>query len=306
MADKYTAFRIFLRVADLLSFTRAAESLSLPKATVSTTVQELEGTLGVRLFHRTTRQVRLTPEGTTFVERCRSLLADLDEAETMFHHGSALLQGKIRVDMAVTNARDVVIPRLPEFVAKHPGVEFEFSATDYRIDLAREGIDCVVRAGGASEPGLIEKDLGTLVLINCASPAYLKKYGTPKRLEDLKGHLLVNFTHRFGNPSDGFEYFDGERYREWKMRRSISVNNTDTYKAACLAGMGIAQIPLVGVRQHLQQGALVEVLPKHRAEPLAMKLVYHQRRLLTKRVRVFMDWLEPVLREHIAGKASPG
>lgn len=297
--DRFQSLKIFGCVAEKLSFTEAADSLNLPKASVSTTIRDLEEHLGVRLFHRTTRQVTLTPDGANFLERCQQILMDLEDVESMFQAKPEHLKGKIRVDMSIAMARDGIVPRLPEFLKAHPGIEIELSSTDHRVDLNRDGIDCVIRAGGAPDENFVERELGRILLINCASPSYLEQYGKPKGLDDLKNHRLVHFTQAFNNKPATFEYFDGERYREIKMKNTITVNNTDSYKAACIAGLGIAQIPLVGVKEHLKRGVLVEVLPKLRAEPMKLKLIYHPRRLVTKRVRVFMDWLESVVREYL-------
>ena len=201
--------------------------------------------------------------------------------------------------MSVGAASTFVIPRLPEFLAKYPEIEIELSSTDHALDLIREGIDCVLRGGGRSEPELIEKEIGGMECINVASPAYIKAFGKPKTLEDLKNHRLIHYTHVFGSKLHGFEYFDGEKYRDFKMKSAISVNSTISLGAACLAGLGIAQVPAIGTRKRIAEGLLVEVLPKFRAESYKMRLVYHERRLLTKRVRIFMEWLEAVLREQL-------
>lgn len=296
--DRFEAMKVFVRVAELQSFTKAAESLGLPKATVSTVVQSLEALVEVRLLHRTTRQVRLTSEGQSFLERCKDLLDDVDDVESMFRVDTARITGKIRIDMTVPVARDVVIPALHEFIERHPGVDIELSSTDHRVDLIREGIDCVIRSGNHKAPGVAEKEIGSIPLINCVSPGYLEKYGKPKSIEDLKNHKLIHYTQVLGSRPEGFEYFDGEKYREVPMKNLITVNNTVSYTSACLAGLGIAQIPVAGVRESLKKGELVEVLPKFRAEPLKLKLVYPQRRLLAKRVRVFMEWIEPLLQKY--------
>jgi DNA-binding transcriptional LysR family regulator len=253
-----------------------------------------------KLLNRTTRSVELTPEGVTFLERCKDLLSDLDEMESMFQVGSAQVKGKIRVDMASSLARDVVIPQLPKFFELYPEIELELIGVDRRVDLIREGIDCTIR-GGPLEPGLgaIELDWGEVKIVNVASRAYLKKFGKPKDLDDLKNHRLVNYVTAFGEKPEGFEYFDGERNRQVKMKSAISVATIDAYKAAALAGLGICQNPKIGVRQYLESGELMEVLPAFRPRPMgSAKIVYPQRRLLAKRVRAFIEWVRPVLRTY--------
>lgn len=298
--DRPAAMRVFVTVAELRSFTQAAARLGLPRATVTTAVQELEALVGARLLHRTTRRVELTADGRAFLARCADVLTDLDELESMFQTRPAELRGRIRVDMASTLARDVVIPALPDFFARHPGIEVEILGVDRRVDLVREGIDCAIR-GGPLDPGLaaVELDWGEVDQVNCASPAYLARHGTPRTLDDLGGHWLVGYTSTPGVEPDGFEVFDGERTRQLPMRSWVTVSTIDAYKAAALAGLGLIQNPRIGVRGLLRRGELVEVLPEFRAAPgRQARIVYPQRRLLAKRVRAFVEWVTPVLRAY--------
>ncbi len=296
--DKLTAIQTFLRVAELESFTQAADSLNLPKASVTARVQFLESLLGTKILRRTTRVVQLTTEGSAFVERCKNLLVDFEEAENMFRLDTQIA-GKIRVDMIVPLARDFVIPQLGKFLDRYPEIEIEFSSTDHRVDLIKDSIDCVVRSGNYKAKGLIEKELGEMRVVNVASPAYIKKYGIPKKLEDLKNHKLIHFVPTLGSPPEGFEYSDGEKYREVKMTSLITVNTIDSYKAACLAGLGICQNPLIGVAKELKSGRLIELLPRLQAAPMPIKLVYVERKILSPRLRVFLEWLEPILHDYL-------
>ncbi|WP_374077119.1 LysR family transcriptional regulator [Bdellovibrio bacteriovorus] len=297
--DRLESMQIFVQVADLASFTKAAESLSLPKATISTSIQQLETLLGARLLHRTTRKVQMTQDGLNFYERCKDLLADVEDVESMFRASSENVTGRIRVDMGVGVARNLVLPRLPEFLKKYPGVEIEFSCSDRKVDLIREGFDCVVRVGSLGDSGLIARHLGKLTLVNCASPSYIEDHGKPKKLEDLKDHYLIHYVSTLGTKPDGFEYFDGEKYRSIKMNASITVNNTDAYTSACLAGLGIIQVPYVGAKTLLKDGRLIEILPKFKADPMPVSLVYPHRRNLAKRVQLFMDWVEGLMRSYV-------
>lgn len=294
--------RIFNRVAELSSFTQAADSLGLPKASVSTAVQQLETALGTRLLHRTTRKVQLTHDGQVFYERGKDMLADMDELQTMFQRpGQRDLRGRVRVDMSTGIARHAVIPRLPEMLRQHPGLELELSSTERRVDLIREGFDCVVRAGALSDqPGLIARPIGHLAMINCCSRAYLAARGTPQTLADLPVHSLVHFASTLGSKSAGFDYLDGDQERSLPMAGQLTVNNADAYQAACLAGLGIIQVPEVAVRDLLAQGQMLEVLPNWRARPMPLTLLYANRRNLAIRVRVVMDWLVQVIGEHLA------
>lgn len=296
--DKISAMRVFIRAAELESFSKAASSLDLAKGSVSTTIHALETLLSAKLFERTTRQVRLTSEGQSFLERCKDLMADVEEIETMFQSDAGKIAGKIRVDMSAPVARDVVLPRIGEFLKKHPLVEIDLSSSERRVDLIREGIDCVIRGGNTRDAALAERPIGVVDFVNVASPDYLKTHGRPKSLEDLKSHRLIFFTTVQGSPPGGFEYLDGTKYRELKMAGFITVDTADAYKTACLAGLGICQTPRIGILNELREKRLVEILPELKAEPMHVNIVYPQKRMLAKRVRVFIDWLEPVLKDH--------
>lgn len=298
--DTTESLRIFLGVAELLSFTRAAENLDLPKATVSTAVQELERSLGTRLFHRTTRKVQLTQDGQTFFERARDLVANFDDLMDTFRDEPSELRGRLRVDMPSSIARDLVVPRLPEFLARHPAIELELSSTDRKVDLVREGFDCVLRVGSLAESSLIARNVGHYAMINCVSRGYVERLGRPRRLDDLGRHLLVDYAAVFGERSTGFEYDDDGTTRSVTMKSVVTVNASDTYVSACLAGLGIIQVPLAGVKHLLDQGDLVEVLPQHRPPPLALTLLYAHRLHLPARVRAFMDWLGEILKPRLA------
>lgn len=289
--------RVFLRVAELSSFTAAAESLGLPKASVSTAVQQLEAQLGTRLLHRTTRRVSLTQDGQVFFDRAQELVAELDELSVMFQEEGAPLRGRLRVDMPVGTARDLVLPRLPEFLAMHPEIELELSSTDRRVDIVREGFDCVLRVGTRGDSSSIARLVGHYRLINCASPGYIERYGRPRTPAELAGHRLVHYATTFGSAPDGFEYVDpGDgTVRSVAMAGAITVNDSGAYVSACLAGLGIIQVPAAGVQALLDRGELVELLPAHRPAPMPVSLLYPDRRHLPRRVRVFMDWLTQLL-----------
>lgn len=288
--DRLDHLRSFLRVAELGSFTAAAEQLGLPKASVSLAVQRLEAEVGVQLLHRTTRRVRLTADGAQFQQRARDLLDDMEDLQGMFRRDTQL-KGRLRVDMSSGLARQLVIPRLPGFLESHPGLEIELSGTDRRVDLVREGFDCVVRVGPLDDNTLVARPLGVMHIVNCASPAYLATHGVPRSLEDLSRHALVHYVGTLGQRSPGFEYHDGQAYRSVPMRGAITVNSGEAYSAAALAGLGIIQVPRLGARVALAAGTLVEILPECVAEAMPVTLLYAQRRHLPRRVAAFMDWL---------------
>ena len=289
------AMQVFVRVAEQSSFTRAAESMGLLKATVSLAVQQLEASVGTRLLHRTTRKVQMTLDGRLYYERCKEVLSEVDSLQSMFQQSGQALRGRLRVDMPSGLARLCVIPRLPEFLNAHPQVEFELSTTDRLVDPVQEGFDCVLRVGAPRDPQLIVRPLGRLAFVNCASPDYLARRGTPETLADLAQHDLIDYVTTLGSKGLGFEYPDAGGYRCLPMSGPVVVNSSDAYNAACLAGLGLTQAPEIGVREPLARGELVEVLPQYRPEPMPVSLLYAHRRNLPKRVRVFMDWMAAIL-----------
>ncbi|MET0225371.1 MAG: LysR family transcriptional regulator [Dokdonella sp.] len=293
------AMQTFVRVAELASFTKAADSLGMPKASMSTAVSRLEAQLGTQLLHRTTRKVQMTQDGLAFYERSKDLLADIDELQAMFQGGAQALRGRLRVDMPGSLAKRFVIPRLPEFLREHPQLEIEIGSTDRIVDLVREGFDCVLRVGALADSSLIARPLGRLSILNCASPAYIERYGTPHTLDDLATHRLVHYVRTLGARPDGFEYRDGSVYRTLAMPGTITVNSVEGYQASCLAGLGIIQAPAIGTRPLIEQGLLLEVLPQYQAEPMPVSLVYAQRRNLPRRVQAFMAWVAQTLTPHL-------
>jgi DNA-binding transcriptional LysR family regulator len=290
----------FCQVAELGSFTQAADRLAWPKGKVSTAVQALENHLGTRLLHRTTRKVQLTQDGLAFHERCRDLLADVDELQTLFHRSAPELRGRVRLDMSTGIARHMVIPRLPEFLQRHPRIDVEISSTDRRVDVVREGFDCVLRVGPVLDSGLVARPLGRFRMINCASPGYLARHGTPQTPEDLPGHQLVHYVPLLGARPDGFEVAQADgKTRRIAMSGGVTVNNAEAYQAACVAGLGLIQAPAHGVKDLLAAGSLVEVLTEHRAPSLPVHLLYANRRQLPQRVRALMDWLAEAMAPHL-------
>ncbi|MEG2804286.1 LysR family transcriptional regulator [Stenotrophomonas sp.] len=297
--DRLDQLRSFLRVAELGSFTGAADSLGLPKASVSLAVQRLEAEVGVQLLHRTTRRVQLSADGAQFQQRARDLLDDMEDLQGMFRRDTRQLKGRLRVDMSSGLARQLVIPHLPQFLHDHPGLELELSGTDRRVDLVREGFDCVLRVGGLDDNTLVARPLGQMPVLNCASPGYLATHGMPHTLADLAEHALVHYVGTLGQRSPGFEYHDGQAYRTLPMRGAITVNSGEAYSAAALAGLGIIQVPRLGARQALAAGTLVEVLPQYPAEPMPVTLLYAQRRHLPRRVVAFMEWVAGVIQPEL-------
>lgn len=298
---------IFIKVAALQSFHLAAESLSLPNATVSHAVKALEARLGTQLLQRTTRKVALTQDGQRFLARAEYLLAELEETRDLFQQDEVFLAGRLRVDMPVGVARDIVMPVLPEFLERHPAIELELSSTDRLVNLVQEGFDCVLRVGQLEDSSLIARPLGHFRVINCVSKHYVQLHGCPETLEDLSQHWLVAYRPVLGSGPDAFEYLDPADKRKTHsipMKNRITVNNSDAYLGACLSGLGLIQVPLTGKTELLQRGELIEVLTPWQAAPMPVTLLYGRRLFLPRRVAVFMGWLEEVLAPHLTAKGA--
>lgn len=284
---------VFVRVAELGSFTEAARQLGMPKARASAHVQRLEAELGTLLLQRSTRVLRLTPEGERLIERAPPLLAEAEEIEAMFGP-DRVLRGRVRVELPVVVALEFVVPRLPDLLARHPALQVEICASDRIAPAMREGFDLVLRIGPVHEPGLVGRRLGTSEIGNYASAGYLARYGTPRAVEDLDSHYVVHYA---ADSSPNFEYLDGDAYREHPMRSQVTVDNFEVYEAACAAGLGIAQLPRAGRRADL-----VEILPTLRARPVPVTLLHTHGRSAPRRVQVVRDWLVEIL----APIAAPG
>jgi len=289
------ALAIFVKVAELQSFTRAAEHLGMPKARVSARVQALEAELGVHLLQRTTRTVRTTNDGEQLLPRAKQLVLEAEEVGAMFQ-GQRALKGLVRLDLPVNFARELVIPRVPELLAVYPQLELQISTTDRRVDVVKEGFDCVLSIGNLRVSGLTAQRIGVIETANLASAGYVKKYGMPRTLEDLDRHLLVHYSLNFGTDTPAFEYKAGSKYAQYPMKSVITVNSADAYRAACIAGLGIIQAPNIGLtRSDLQAGIIVEVLPDYPAEPMPVSLVHPHGRSVPKRVRAVMTWLTSLI-----------
>ncbi|MFT7772403.1 MAG: LysR family transcriptional regulator [Roseateles sp.] len=297
--DRIDQYRLFQRIASCGSFSLAADQLGLPRPTVSTALQQLERRLGTRLLHRTTRRVSLTPDGDALLERVQSLLEELDDLEQRFKPAATSLSGRLRVDVPSRIARRLLAPAMPGLLQAHPGLSIDLGSSDRMVDLAQEGIDCALRVGQVRGAGLVARPLGHFTLINCASPAYLTVHGEPTEPADLAGHFAVHYLSTSGVRASRWEWQqDGEEH-SMPVAGRVSANNVESYIALALAGLGLIQVPAFDVREHLEQGDLVEVMPRYRPAPMPVHLVVQGRQHLSRRVRAFAQWVETVLQSHL-------
>lgn len=289
--DRLQAMQVFARIVELGSFSRAAEQLGLSRASASGLIKQLETHLGTRLLQRTTRQVSPTLDGRSYYQHCQTILAAIDEAESLFSRSARLPRGQLKVDLPAALARLVVIPALPDFYARYPEISLEIGIGDRLIDLVREGVDCVVRIGALGDSSLVARSLPALPRTTCASAAYLAERGTPHDLDGLDGHYGVDFLAAGSGRLQPLEFSVGGHRLARSLPARLAVNNRDAYVAAGEAGLGIVQVPRYHVERQLGTGRLVEVLADYRPPALPLNVLYPHHRHLTPRLRVFIDWL---------------
>jgi DNA-binding transcriptional LysR family regulator len=301
--DRIDHLRIFVRIAACGSFSQAAEQLALPRATVSLAMQQLELRLGARLLHRTTRRVGLTPDGETLLDRASALIADMEDIEQQFRPSGRSIVGRLRVDVPSRVARLMMAPALPAFLMHYPQISVELGSSDRMIDLVQEGVDCALRVGDLAPSSLVARAVGAFEMVNCASPEYLQRHGIPVEPSDLPHHLAVDYVSPTSGRAVPWEWQEGSQTRSCTVPSRIAVNNAETYIACALAGMGLIQVPRFDVREHLQAGELVEVMPQSRPAAMPVNLVHPHRRHPSQRLQVFLSWAVAVLQPHLALQA---
>lgn len=295
MADRIRQMQIFLQVLESGNFTRAAQALGLPRSTVSTEIQLIEDRLQAQLFLRTTRKVVPTQDGRRFAESARDILDAVAASEQMFRHADLSLGGRLRVDVPSRIGRKLVLPALGDFLAHHPGLSIDLSASDRMVDLVGDGVDCALRVGTPQDSELVSRNLGMLRFITCASAGYVARHGRPRGPEDLKDHLLVNYATRLPAMSSEIEITEGGRELTVAMASSITVDGAEAYVAAALAGLGLIQVPAYDVADLVASGELVEILPNHPPGHVPLSFLFVRRRNLSPRVRLFQEWITALL-----------
>jgi len=297
--DQIQSMRVFARVVEAGGFTKAAESLDLPKGTVTKLVQHLESRLRVRLLNRTTRRVTVTPDGAAYYERAARLLNDLDDMEASIGNAQAMPSGKVRVDVGSSMASLIVIPALPDFFKRYPDIQLDLGVSDRPVDLISDNVDCVIRGGDLIEQSLVARRIGNVSLVTVATPGYLAQHGTPQHPSELEDrHVTINFfSARTGRPyTQRFERA-GEVV-EVMGRYCVSVNEANAHTAAVLAGLGVTQAAHVAVQPYLLSGQLVQVLPEWDGEVIPLHVVYPPNRHLSAKVRAFVEWAADLVGQH--------
>ena len=295
--DRLDALRLFTRIVEMRSFSRAADSLEMPRATATHAIKQMETRLGTRLLERSTRHVRPTLDGNAFYERCVHVLSELEDAEAALRHVASNPRGVLRVDMHGTHATQIVLPRVDEFRSRYPNIDLVVSSGDRLVDLIREGVDCVIRGGNPRDSTLVARRLAVMPQIICASPQYLADFGTPHDPSELMSHQAVRFFASSGNADYPFELFVDGELRRYQIGGWLSVSDAENYVIGALRGCGLIQCPRFHVEDKLRTGQLVEVLSEWRSPDMPITALYPYRRQLSPRVRVFVDWVSKLYEE---------
>lgn len=287
----------FVRIVEANSYTKAAETLDLPRAALTATINKLEAFLGTQLLQRTTRRLSLTPDGADYFRKCLEILQAVEDAESTYRgQGAGQPRGKLRVELPGTFGRNLVMPHIATFCRAYPEVELVASLSERVRNLTAEGLDCALRVGTLQDSAMIGRPLGSMSFATCAAPAYLAAHGVPQTWSDLRGHRGVShFSGLTGRPYDWDFVVDGSVVTT-EVRSAIAVNDAEANVSCGLQGMGLVQAARYQVRQHLASGALVEVLAATPPTPMPVSLLYPQGRMSSPRLRVFADWLAELLR----------
>ncbi|HEX6704088.1 MAG TPA: LysR family transcriptional regulator [Albitalea sp.] len=288
----------FVRVVEAGTFTKAADTLNLPNATVTRLIQSLEQDLKVRLLHRTTRSVTVTPEGATYYERVVRLLADLSDIESSASQSTAKPSGRVRVESAAAIASLVILPALEEFYRDFPDVGIELGVGNRRADLVAEGIDCAIRVGEITEQMLVARRIGEFHFTTGATPKFLAAHGTPATPEELHERPTIGLEAARGGRAFPFRFKTASGELELALSHRLVLNDTTSYLAAALASLGIIQAPAYAVHEAIRSGQLMPVLQDWDTPSTPVHVIYAPNRYLSAKVRVFIDWIVALFERH--------
>lgn len=298
--DHLLAIKVFCRVVEAGTFTRAADLLDMPRSTVTKLVQELEAHLRLKLFHRTTRRVTVTMEGTAYYERVTKLLHELEDIESNISDEQSTPRGRLKVDMASAIANFVVLPALPSFMQKYPDIQLELGVSDNDVDLIGDNVDCVIRGGELADVSLIAKRIAELTFVTCATPTYLEQYGTPQTPEEISSkHRIVYYRSRTTHRLTPLRFSGAQQSMEIQQQGyQLSVNDSAAQLTATLSGLGISQLPLFMAQPYLNNGQLKSVMSNWSPPAFPMYIIYPPDRHLSGRMRAFKAWIMEVFQPY--------
>jgi DNA-binding transcriptional LysR family regulator len=299
--DRFDTLLAFVRVVEAGSFTKAAQTLHMSKTTVSQLVQQLEARLQVKLLHRTTRQVKVTPEGAAYYERVSTVLGDLQDADDVLAGEQAAPRGRLRIDVPSPFARLILMPALPAFHQRYPEIQIAMGVSDRNVDVIGENVDCVIRGGEVTVPSLVARHVADLQLGAYAAPAYLKAMATPEHPRELEDepHRIVGFLRSASGTIAEIKIRRGDESLELKGRYVVAADDGNAYMAAGVAGMGVLWAPRYMAEPHVKKGELTPLFEEWQLAPMPLYLAYPQNRHLSARLRVFIAWVEELARQSL-------
>jgi DNA-binding transcriptional LysR family regulator len=299
--DRFDAMQPFARVVETGSFTKAAETLHISRTTVTQLVQHLEARLRVRLLNRTTRQVNVTADGAAYYARVIRLLADIDDAETSLSTAAAAPRGRLRVDVPAPFARRVLVPALPDFLARYPEIQLDLGVSDRHVDLIDENVDCVIRGGQITDQSLVARHIGDLPAGIYASPAYLQQAGIPAHPQDLEQapHRVVGYLRSRSGTVLPYTLQRGDEPVTVKGHHLLAVDDGNAYLAAGVAGLGALWLPDYMAAPHVAAGELVRLFPGWRIDAMPLHLAFPPNRHVSAKLRVFIDWVAALVEQRM-------
>lgn len=298
--DKLHAMSVFARVAELGSFTKAAERLDMAPASVSAAVQNLETHLGVRLFTRTTRKISLTDDGRAYLERCQRVLTEIDETEAALKQTQTNPQGKLRVEIPTGLGHMYVTPALPAFSERYPDVQVVMTFNDRFVDLAEEEVDVIMRIGELSDSTMVARRLYEARFICCASPDYLKRHGRPQHPRELAQHnCLGYFSASLGRSARWNFKKDGQPFT-FAPTGTLHLNNSEALIDLAAAGVGIICMLETSLFRAIREGRLVPIFEDWDMRSMPVSALYWPSRHLSAKVRVFIDFIAELFSREVA------
>lgn len=298
--DRFDAMKAFVRVVEAGSFTKAAHTLHMSRTTVTQLVQQLEVRLRLKLLNRTTRKVNVTEDGAVYYERIVRLLAELDDVESGLPNASATPRGQLRVDVPSPLATMILIPAMPQFHAAYPDIQLDMGASDRKVDVIGDNVDCIVRGGTITDQSLIARHVGQLQLGVYAAPAYLARAGTPSHPDELQDshHRIVRYKWSLGGNGSPYAMHHGGVHVKILGRHVLAIDDGNAYLAAGLAGLGVLWLPDYMAKAHVAQGDLVPLFTQWRIDPMPLYIAYPPNRHVSKKLRVFIDWVVALMAVH--------
>ena len=299
--DRFDAMRAFARVVEAGSFTKAAQTLHMSKTTVTQLIQQLEARLRVKLLHRTTRRLGVTPDGAVYYERVIRLLADMEDAENSLSSAAMTPRGRLRVDVPSPLARLILVPALPAFHARYPDIQFDMGVSDRVVDLIGDNVDCVRRGGEITDQSLIARHVGDLQIGVYAAPGYVERLGTPAHPRELENtdHRIVGFLSSRTSKIDPLVLCSENERIEITGNYVLAVDDGNAYLEAGLVGLGVIALPNYMAAAHQAVGALIPLFTQWRISPMPLYLAFPPNRHVNAKLRVFIDWIVEVMLQHV-------